>query len=128
MSGRITTRLPASGEQSALSALLLTCGDVVADAAWGPLGELQDILHKKETRLQEIRTELAALKNTTVNEADLRKALGLFTPVWNELFPAERRRVLYLLIERVDYDADKGTVALTFRPTGIRALAAETAG
>jgi site-specific DNA recombinase len=87
--------------------------------------ELQDILHKKEARLQEIRTELAALKNTTVDEADLRKALGLFDPVWDALYPAERRRVLHLLIERVDYDAKEGRVALAFRPTGIRTLAAE---
>ena len=37
----------------------------------------KDILQKKETRLQEIRTELSALRNATVNEADLRKALDL---------------------------------------------------
>ena len=47
--------------------------------------------------------------------------------VWDALFPPERRRVLQLLIERVDYDAVKGCVALTFRPTGIRTLAAEAA-
>ena len=62
-----------------------------------------------------------------MDEADLRKALGLFDPIWNELFPPERRRVLHLLIERVDYDNPEGKVALTFRPTGIRTLAAEAA-
>ena len=86
-----------------------------------------DILYKKEARLQQIRAELAALKSATVDEADLRNALGLFDPVWDALYPPGRRRVLQLLIQRVDYDAAEGKVVLTFRPTGIRTLAAETA-
>ena len=42
--------------------------------------------------------------------------------------PKERAalvEVLQLLIEQVDYRAEEGQVALTFRPTGIRTLAAE---
>ena len=71
---------------------------------------------------------MRGLKAATVDEADLRKVLGMFDPVWDALFPHEKLRVLQLLIERVDYDAEDGRVSLTFRPTGIRVLAAEVAG
>ena len=39
-------------------------------------------------------------------------------PVWAELFPKERARLLALLLERVEYDADQGEVALRFRAGG----------
>ena len=34
-------------------------------------------------------------------------------------------RILHLLVERVDYNGPKGTVAITFHPTGIKTLADE---
>ena len=105
---------------------LVARGDRVADAASGPIGDLQEAIQAKESRIREIQDELKELRRATVDEADLRKALSLFDPVWDALFPAERQRILHLLIERVDYDAGSGTARLTFRPTGIRALAAET--
>ena len=41
------------------------------------------------------------------------------------LVPREQARVLELLIERVEHDGANGDVAITFRPTGIKTLAAE---
>jgi site-specific DNA recombinase len=37
----------------------------------------------------------------------------------------EQARILHLLVERVDYNGPKGTVAITFHPTGIKTLADE---
>jgi site-specific DNA recombinase len=48
-----------------------------------------------------------------------------FDPVWNELFPAERERILRLLIERITYHPDGARVEIDLRPCGIQALAAE---
>jgi site-specific DNA recombinase len=104
---------------------LVARGDRVAEAAAGPIGDLQEAIEKQEARLREIQEELKALRRSTVDEADLRKVLSLFDPIWDALFPAERQRILHLLIERVDYDAGAGSAKLTFRPTGIRTLAAE---
>ncbi len=61
----------------------------------------------------------------TVEETDLRRALALWDGVWDALHAKEQARVLTLLIERVDYDGAAGTVEITFRPTGIQALAEE---
>jgi site-specific DNA recombinase len=54
-----------------------------------------------------------------------RAALASFTPVWECLFPAERERILRLLIERITYDPDTRETELTLRPSGIDALAKE---
>jgi site-specific DNA recombinase len=43
--------------------------------------------------------------------------------VWACLAPKEQARIVELLVERVAYDADEGTVAVSFRPAGIKALA-----
>ena len=59
----------------------------------------------------------------TVDEHDLRKALGQFDPVWDALLPRERIRILRVLLEKVDYR--EGKLGVTFRATGIRALAEE---
>ena len=53
------------------------------------------------------------------------RALASFDPIWRELFPAERARILHLLVEEVRYDAEAGEVAITFRPGGVRSLARE---
>ncbi len=67
--------------------------------------------------------ELGSLETASGDEEDLRQALGLFEPVWDALLPGERVRILHLLLEKVDYR--DGKLGLTFRPTGIRTLAAE---
>ncbi len=107
---------------------LVASGDQVADAVSEHIADLHETIRRKEVRLKEVRAELKALADATVDEADLRQALSLFDPVWDTLYPPERLRVLNLLIERIDYNAAAGRVGLTFRPTGIRTLAAEVSG
>ena len=84
-----------------------------------------DHLGRIESRLAEIAEELSTLQTAAVDRRDLAAALALFDDVWACLFPREQERVLQLLIERVEFDAARETVALTFRPTGIQALAEE---
>ena len=69
------------------------------------------------------RGQVAALEVRIIDERDLAQALGAFTPVWDELFPRERERILQLLVEEVTYRADGGEVAISFRPGGVRVLA-----
>jgi site-specific DNA recombinase len=60
-----------------------------------------------------------------VDAADLRRALALWDDVWAALTPKEQARVTALLVERVAYDGTAGSAALTFRASGIAALAEE---
>ena len=66
-----------------------------------------------------------SLQRAAIDEDDLRTALADFEPVWDELFTAERVRIVRLLVEDVRFDADRSEVSITFRPGGVRALAAE---
>ena len=89
------------------------------------IGELEVQAEKLERRLSEIAQELAALDSETVDEADLVKALSLFDPIWEVLYPTEQERVIRLLVERIEHDGLTGTLAIEFAASGIRSLAGE---
>jgi site-specific DNA recombinase len=62
-----------------------------------------------------------------IDEDEAARTLAAFDPVWETLTLREQARVLGLLIQRVDYDGDKGTVSVTFHPAGIETLSREYA-
>lgn len=82
-----------------------------------------DELRRLETRLTEVRERHVVLTRELVDEREVVQALSLFDPVWESLTPREQARIVQLLVERVDYDGKSATVAVTFRPTGIKVLA-----
>jgi site-specific DNA recombinase len=57
--------------------------------------------------------------------ATLGQALSDFGSVWNTLPSDEQTRFVALVVERVDYDGDKGKLAISFHPAGILQLAEE---
>lgn len=97
-----------------------------ADANGSDVAGRRDELRRLETRLTEVRERQVALSRALVDEREVVQALSLFDPVWDSLTPHEQARIVRLLVERVDYDGDSGSVAVTFRPTGIKMLAEET--
>jgi hypothetical protein len=78
-----------------------------------------------ERRLSEVNRQKILLANTQVDEKELRQALGLFDPVWEVLYSQEQARICNMLIEKVIYDGEKGTITINFHPLGIRTLAEE---
>lgn len=89
------------------------------------LASVQDHIHTAERRATEVREEILALSRELVDAREVREACRLFDPLWESLSAREQARVLHLLIERVDFNGPKGTVAITFRPTGIKTLTEE---
>jgi site-specific DNA recombinase len=89
------------------------------------LADIQQCIRAAERRLTEIKNELVSLHDELVDEAEVAKALADFDGLWETLAPREQARVLELLIERVDYDSQRGNVSLTFQPCGIKSLAQE---
>lgn len=85
----------------------------------------RDELRRLEVRLTEVRERHLALSRELVDEREVMQALSLFDPVWESLAPREQARIVRLLVDRVDYDGQNSTVSVTFRPTGIKALAQE---
>ncbi|GIK15648.1 MAG: hypothetical protein BroJett003_06120 [Planctomycetota bacterium] len=105
-------------QNKALKQHLTTLGSNGSDVA-----RQQDELRRLETRLTEVRERHVVLTRELVDEREVVRALSLFDPVWESLTPREQARIVQLLVERVDYDGKTGSVAVTFRPTGIKALA-----
>jgi len=91
-------------------------------ALGGRLGEVDCLLHDARTRATAAREELVALETRGCDEAALRKALDEFDPVWNELFPKEKARILRLLIERVVFDGRASDLEIQFRVGASAAL------
>jgi site-specific DNA recombinase len=86
------------------------------------LAQLQSRIQPIEQRFSELRDELQALQRELIDEADVTTALGQFDSVWQALKVAEQNRLIRLLIERVDYSGEEGTIVVTFQPSGIRTL------
>jgi site-specific DNA recombinase len=89
------------------------------------LGEVDEEIQTAAGRVEEVRAELDALDAQVIDEADLRAALESFEPVWDQLFPREKCRILALLLEAVVYDGKAGEVSIKFRPGGVRTLSGE---
>lgn len=89
------------------------------------LAEVQDGIGAAELRATAIRQELLAAEKQVVDECDVTEALARFDPVWDELSPKEQARVIRLLVQQVNYNAEAGEVSVTFHPEGIRTLARE---
>jgi hypothetical protein len=93
-------------------------GGKAAPALAERLGEKDHALRAVERRQAEVRQELAALDTGTIDPDELRAAIADLEPIWTELFPRERARLLELLLERVVLDAQAGEVEITFRAGG----------
>jgi site-specific DNA recombinase len=89
------------------------------------LADLQDRIRTAEQRATTVQEEIIALDREAINEQELTAAISLFDPIWESLSPKEQARIIHLLVEKIGYDGEKESVALTFRPTGIKALAME---
>jgi site-specific DNA recombinase len=91
------------------------------------VADLQDRIRVGEQRSTQVREELIRLGRELVDENEVARALAVFDPVWETLAPREQIRVIRLLVQRVDYDGEKGTVSVTFHPAGIKMLSREFA-
>ncbi len=89
------------------------------------LAAINDAIQANEQKATELRERASRLEQEHVDPTAVRGALSSFAPVWEQLAPKEQARVIQLLVERVDYDGKAGTIAVTFHPSGIKALATE---
>lgn len=66
----------------------------------------------------QLREEHQILEPCIIEPEAVKHALTEFQPLWQSLSPKEQIEVFQLLIERVDYDGNAGTVSVTFHPNG----------
>jgi site-specific DNA recombinase len=80
---------------------------------------------KVEQGLTKVREQILALQKQRIDCTEVSAALAHFDPLWEQLSPKEQERVIQLLVQRIDYDGRAETISISFRPSGIRALANE---
>ncbi|MDP8238401.1 MAG: recombinase family protein [Candidatus Hatepunaea meridiana] len=86
------------------------------------LADLEDRIRFARQRAESLQEEIAKSKTELVDETGLTSELEYFDSIWESLLPRERTRMIHLLIERINYDGENGTLSITFRSTGIKTL------
>jgi site-specific DNA recombinase len=89
---------------------------------------MQQRIGHLEQRITRLRTQMEALEQERLDEAEARRALAGLDLAWTALTPQEQARVVGLLVSRVDYDGAQGKVSITFHPVGLKTLAGEWLG
>ena len=126
-----TQRSAAEGElvgvERDLARLHAELGRVAGDAATnahaaGRLADLHEKVRGAEERAAVLRRQMADADAGQITNAEVDAALGEFDGVWSRLSPKEQARLMRMLVQRVDYDATKGSVSITFHPLGLRSI------
>jgi len=96
-------------------------GSLVAE-----LTKLNEEYGQTQNQLEEIGHTLEALGAGGPTEDEVREALQKLDPLWDELFPAEKERIVKLLVQEVVVGRDSLLICL--RLHGLNSLVAELAG
>ncbi len=96
-----------------------------ADSNIALLADCQRQQRDIESKLTELNARLTALQEDVLSADDLHAAIRAFFPAWESLTLQERIRLLRLLVQQVTYDGERGEIAVTFRPSGIKILETE---
>jgi len=86
------------------------------------IASLHERIGSLEQRRIELDSRIEELEQETVSRDEAEAAFADFDTLWARLIPREQARLLKLLIDRIEYDGEAGTISVTFRPTSIRAL------
>jgi len=100
-----------------------TAGDAATDGhAAARLADFHQNVQAADERAAALRREIADADAGQITKAEVDAALGEFDGVWSRLSPKEQAKLMRMLVQRVDYDATKGSVSITFHPLGLRTL------
>ena len=100
---------------------------VAGDAATNPhaaarLADLHERLAEAQRRADAATMAIETVDAETALPEEVDAAFADFDGVWSRLSPKQQVRLVRLLVQRVDYDAEKGSVAIGFHPLGLRRL------
>ncbi len=93
-----------------------------SDTQTGELTSLYSSISATTDRKRAAQQRLDQLTSQHQSSASFPVTLPEFDKVWEKLIPREQARLLKLLIENVEYDADAQCVHVTFRPSGLQSI------
>jgi site-specific DNA recombinase len=89
---------------------------------WDKISILRQQATITERDITATSNRLEKLKSNRLDAADIREACQKFDPLWDTLSTDEQWRMLGLLLEKVEFDADNESINITFAPGGIKIL------
>ena len=87
------------------------------------VSQLRALLRAPEIIVRTWRMARKSIPDLT--EAEVRKALDKFEPLWDELFPGEQTRIIHLLVDRVDVVQGGAGANIRIRTDGLVSLFGE---
>jgi len=100
-----------------------TAVDAATDGhAAARLADLHQKVQVADDRAVALRRQIEDADAGQITKAEVDAALGEFDGVWSRLSPKEQAKLMRMLVQRVDYDATKGSVSITFHPLGLRSI------
>lgn len=90
--------------------------------AAGRLADLHEKVEAAEEQAAALRLRIEEANAEAITKEEVDTALVEFDGVWSTLSPKEQAKLIRMLIQRVDYDATKGWVSITFHPLGLRTI------
>jgi site-specific DNA recombinase len=103
--------------------LKLAVDGAASSATTARIADLHDQVARGETRLAELRNDIAEREKDQLNAADIEAAFADFDSIWESLTPREQAQLIALLVARVEFDAAGSTIEISFHPSAIKALA-----
>ena len=100
----------------------MTVSALTTSEATDRMATLHEQVAQVERRLATVRSDAESLREQHCSELDFNAVFADFDNVWNALTTMERIQVLNLLVERVQFDAEDSTIAITLHPSGIKSL------
>jgi len=110
------------GRDHAEIARLATSADP-SSATTARIADLHQRIARAEQQLGDVKNRTTKIERGRIDEAAVAAAFADFDNVWNALSSREQAQVLALLVARVEYDPADSTIAISFYPTAIKALA-----
>ncbi|MBI3846690.1 MAG: recombinase family protein [Planctomycetes bacterium] len=92
------------------------------DAILKKLGEIDVENDRLSRELERVRGELRSLECATIDEVELKRVLEQFDDAWDALVLEERRRLLALVVERIEFDGQARSLRVRFRANALSAL------
>ncbi len=92
-------------------------------ASSNELVEIKREMDVNLARITQIDDAVLTVQSQSIDEQEVAEALRTLDPIWEELFPAEQRRIVQLLVEQVTLYPDQ--IDIRYRTNGLHTLMAE---
>ena len=80
------------------------------------LVRLNEELAKAEKAIVDINHQIVDLEQRAMGEDELTGAFESFEPMWQQLRPAEKTRLIHLLVQAIEYDGEAEEIGITYHP------------